>query len=74
MHVRREFHDLHTGDSFSFEQDGPVYRVDDADYLDLSGRTNEGPSAPHRLVMYWAEDGFHGHLANHDPVWVQIPD
>lgn len=69
MQVRREFHQLNTGDLFSFEQGGPVYLVDDANYID----THQGSVGfEDRLVMYRAEDGEHGHLANHDVIWLVI--
>lgn len=61
MFRQREFHDLHTGDSFSFEQGGPVYRVDDGDFLDEEAG---------RLIMYRTDDGIHGHHASHEVVWV----
>lgn len=67
MFQQREFHDLHTGDRFSFEQGGPVYLVDDGDFID---QNNEDFMTPHRLVLYRTEDGYHGHQANHDLVWV----
>lgn len=63
MYVPREFHDLHTGDRFAFEQDGPVYTVNDGEYIDYWGN---------RMVFYPATDGLHAHLANHDLVWVLI--
>lgn len=62
MYEQREFHDLHTGDRFSLHDgDDVTYRVDDGDYIDYWGN---------RLVMYPSQDGMHGHLANHEAVWV----
>lgn len=67
MFVRREFHDLHTGDTFSFVQGGPVHIVDDGGYIDTH---QADPNFHDRLIMYRADDGLHGRLANHDPVWL----
>lgn len=56
-----QFHDLMSGDHFSMVKGGPVFTVDDANYIDEDG---------YRSVIYQAQDGIHSHLADHTMVWL----
>lgn len=66
-----EFHSLNTGDFFSFEPNGPVFQVDDANFIDAH---QAGPHFGDRMVMYRAQDGCHAHLANHEMVWLIVAE
>jgi hypothetical protein len=71
MFIARELHDLHRGDYFSFEQGGPVFVVDDADFIDSH---QAGVQFEERLIMYRAQDGLHAHQAGHGVVWLFIAE